>query len=150
MIEEQAQVVEIDGDDLILQAQTQSACGACSAKKACGTAVLAKVVGRKFSRFQVKNSVNAKIGDMVVVGIAEDVLLAGSALIYIVPVFGMIAFALVADFAFADDLKLRDLCIAASAMSGLALGSLLSKRYFQGQSGRQKYTPVVLRKKEKL
>ena len=55
MIEEQAQVVEIIGNQIILQGQTQSACGSCSASKGCGTSVLSKVVGRKFTRFQVEN-----------------------------------------------------------------------------------------------
>ncbi len=146
MIEEQARVIDIDGDQLLLQAQTQSACGACAAKKGCGTAVLSKVIGRKFTHFQAENSIDAKIGDTVIVGIAEDALLTGSAVIYIVPIFAMIALALMADFLFAFDLDQRDLYVAASAILGLALGSLFSKYYFQAQSSTQKYTPVVLRK----
>jgi len=146
MIEEQAQVVEIRGAQLVLQAQTQSACGSCAASKGCGTSVLSKVVGRKFTRFQAENSIDAEVGDMVVVGISEDALLKGSVVMYVIPILGMLVFALAADYFLAALVEYRDLAIAVSGIMGLAFGSLLSKWYFQRQAGSQRFTPVVLRK----
>jgi sigma-E factor negative regulatory protein RseC len=146
VIEEQAQVVDVQGEHLILQAQTQSACGSCSAKKGCGTSVLAKVVGKKFSRFQAMNNVDAKVGDTVVVGIAEDALLSGSAVMYFIPVLGMIVFALMADYLLILDYDQRDLYVALISILGLAAGSLFSKWYFLRHRSSRKYTPVVLRK----
>lgn len=146
MIEEEAQVIDVDGDKLILQAQTQSACGSCSANKGCGTSLLAKVIGRKFTRFRAQNNVNAVVGDTVIVGIPEDALLKGSLVMYAVPVMGMLLFALLADFALAVSVESRDLMIAVSAIMGLAFGSLISKSYFQRPSNIQLFSPVVLRK----
>ncbi len=146
MIEEEAQVIEVDGNKLILQAQTQSACGSCSANKGCGTSLLAKVIGRKFTRFQAQNNVNAVVGDTVIVGIPEDALLKGSLVMYAVPVMGMLLFALLADYALAASVESRDLMIAVSAIMGLAFGSLISKSYFQRPSNIQLFSPVVLRK----
>jgi len=146
MIEEQAQVVEIKGTLLVLQAQTQSACGSCAASKGCGTSVLAKVVGRKFTRFQAENNIDAEVGDMVVVGISEDALLKGSVMMYVIPILGMLAFALVADYFLEALIDYRDLAIAASGIMGLVLGSLMSKWYFQRQASAKRFTPVVLRK----
>ncbi len=146
MIEEQAQVVEIIGSQLVLQAQTQSACGSCSASKGCGTSVLSKVIGRKFTRFQVANNIDAEVGDTVVVGISEDALLTGSLVMYIIPILGMLVFALLANTSLDVHVQYRDLSIAASGIMGLVLGSLLSRWYFQRQSSRQRFTPVVLRK----
>ena len=146
MIEEQAQVVEIRGAQLILQAQTQSACGSCSARKGCGTSVLAKVVGRKFTRFQAENNIDAEVGDTVVVGISEDALLKGSLVMYVIPILGMLLFALAGDHFLAAVMDYRDLAIAASGIMGLVFGSLMSKWYFQRQSSAQSFTPVVLRK----
>ena len=146
MIEEQAQVVEIIGDQLVLQAQTQSACGSCSASKGCGTSVLSKVVGRKFTRFQASNNVDAVVGDTVVVGIPEDALLRGSLVMYVVPILFMLLFALAADSFLATPVDHRDLAIAASGIMGLIFGSLISRWYFQRQGSRQRFTPVVLRK----
>ncbi len=146
MIEEQAQVVEINGDQLILQAQRQSACGSCAANKGCGTSLLSKVVGRKFTRFQADNSINAKIGDTVVVGIPEDALLKGSLVMYIIPILGMLVFALLADYFLTAAMQNRDLIIAVTAIMGLVSGSLLSKWYFASHTSTHLFAPVVLRK----
>ena len=146
MIEEQAEVVEIEGSRLILQAQTQSACGSCSASKGCGTSLLSKVIGRKFTRFEAENNVNAVVGDTVIVGIPEDALLKGSLVMYSIPLAGMIIFALLADYFLLASTGSRDLMVAASAIMGLILGSLMSKAYFQRQSSIHLFSPVILRK----
>jgi sigma-E factor negative regulatory protein RseC len=146
MIEEQAQVVDISGDLLVLQAQTKSSCGSCAAKKGCGTSVLSKVVGRKFTRFQAENSVEAKVGDTVIVGISEQALLRGSLMMYIIPIMGMLVFALVSDHLLDLPVKNRDLLIAAAGIAGLVSGSLLSRWYFQRRENVHRFRPVVLRK----
>ncbi len=146
MIEEQAEVVEIIGSQLVLQAQTQSACGSCSASKGCGTSVLSKVVGRKFTRFQAENNIDAEVGDTVVVGISEDALLKGSVVMYVIPILGMLVFASAADYFLGVLAENRDLAIAVSGIMGLVFGSLMSKWYFQRQARAQRFTPVVLRK----
>ena len=167
MIEEQAQVIEIKGNLLFLRAQTQSACGSCSVSKGCGTSLLAKVVGRKFTHFQAENNINAKVGDTVVVGIAEDALLKGSLMMYILPVLCMLVFALLADYLLTAPpswllapqgdhsspsmeitaaIQYRDLMIAACSIMGLVFGSLMSKWYFDRQSSVKRFAPVVLRK----
>ena len=146
MIEEHAQVIEIKGDSVLLQAQTQSACGSCAANKGCGTSVLAKVVGRKFTRFQAENNIDVKVGDTVVVGIAEDALLKGSLVMYIIPVVGMFLFALLADQFYTATFYERDLMVAAAAIAGLIAGSLCSRWYFKRPASRQLFSPVILRK----
>ena len=146
MIEEQAQVVEIKGNTLFLQAQTQSACGSCAANKGCGTSLLSKVVGRKFSYFQADNSINAIVGDTVVVGISEDALLKGSLVMYIIPIMAMLIFAVLADYSMLADMLHRDLMIAMTAIMGLVFGSLLSRWYFTRESSAHLFAPVVLRK----
>lgn len=146
MIEEQAQVVETRGDRLVLQAQTKSACGNCAASKGCGTSVLSKVIGRKFTRFHADNSIDAKVGDTVVVGISEDALIKGSLMMYIVPIIGMLVCALAAEYYLDALAEYRDLSIAVSGIFGLVAGAYLAKWYFQRQSSLQRFTPVVLRK----
>ena len=146
MIEEQAQVIDIKGHMLILQAQTQSACGSCAASKGCGTSLLSKVVGRKFTRIQADNSINANIGDTVVVGIAEDAMLKGSMILYLFPVLGMFVIALLADYLVSPALQYRDLVIAATAFGGLLGGASVARSYFTSYSSAKSFTPVVLRK----
>ncbi len=146
MIEEQAQVVEMNGDQLVLQAQTKSSCGSCAASKGCGTSVLAKVVGRKFTRFHADNSVDAEVGDTVIVGISEQALLRGSLVMYMVPIMGMLVFALVSEQLVDMLAENRDLLIAGSGIAGLVTGALLSRWYFQRRVNVHRFRPVVLRK----
>jgi sigma-E factor negative regulatory protein RseC len=146
MIEEQAQVVAIKGNKLVLQAQTQSACGNCSARQGCGTSLLSKVIGRKFTRFQVENNVDAAVGDTVIVGIAEDALLKGSLVMYVVPLLGMLGFALLSDFLLVESGQPRDLLTAISAIMGLVSGSVISRWYFQRRASVLLFSPVILRK----
>lgn len=146
MIEERAQVIEINGDTLILQAKRQSACGSCAANKGCGTSVLSKVVGQKFTRFQASNNINAKVGDSVIVAIPEDALVKGSLVMYLVPVLGMLVAGLLADFYLEASLPFRDFIVAVTSMSGLACGALFARKYFISSASTNLYTPVVLRK----
>jgi len=146
MIEERAQVIAIKGNQLVLQAQTQSACGSCSASQGCGTSLLSKVIGRKFTQFQAENIVNAVVGDTVIVGIAEDALLKGSLVMYVIPVFGMLVFALLAEYLLVESTQSRDLMIALSALIGLVFGSFISRWYFQRRSSIKLFSPVILRK----
>lgn len=146
MIEEQVQVIEVIDNQIVLQGETQSACGSCSANKGCGTSVLSKVVGRKFTHFQVENNINAEVGDTVIVGISEDALLKGSLVMYVIPILGMLVFALLAEHYLQPTMDSRDLAIAVSGIFGLAGGALVSRWYFQLQSNTQRFKPVVLRK----
>jgi len=149
MIEEQVRVVAIEGELLLLEAQSQSACGGCAAKKGCGTAVLSKVVGQKFSRFQAKNTIGANVGDLIVVGLTERALLNGSFVIYMLPIIGMILFALFADVMFVDDVDdwlSKDVSVALFSLLGFSIGAGFARYHFLSSHSKESYQPVVLRK----
>lgn len=146
MIEEYARVIAVENDQLLLEAETRAACNACAARQGCGTSVLSKWVGRKFTRFQAPNTVNARVGDEVVVGLAEEAMLTGSLLVYLLPLLAMIAFALLADSLIATDVAWRDLLVVVAAVAGFALMLLVSRLLLSTSSNRSRLTPVVIRK----
>jgi sigma-E factor negative regulatory protein RseC len=146
MIEETARVIAIEDGQLLLEAQTTTACSACEAKQGCGTSVLSKWVGRKFTRFQVPNTVNARVGDEVVVGLAEEAMLKGSVLVYLLPLLGMIGFALLAEVLISAEAGSRDLLVLVAAIVGFALTLAIARRLLASGSNRRRLTPVVLRK----
>lgn len=146
MIEERARVIAIEDDNLLLEAETRAACNACAAKQGCGTSVLSRWVGRKFTRFQAPNTVNAQVGDEVVVGLAEEAMLKGSVLVYLLPLLAMIGFALLADSLISTDAASRDLLVVVSAVAGFALMLFISRWFLSTNSNRSRLTPVVLRK----
>jgi sigma-E factor negative regulatory protein RseC len=152
MIEESARVVGIEGTQLVLEAEIKTSCQSCTAKKGCGTALLSEHVGRKMTRFHAENSLNARIGDEVIVGLSEQAMLNGSLLVYLFPLVCMILAALLAD-ALLDPAWLSaqglsaDLLTALAAMAGLVLAMLAVRNKFAGRHSQQLLTPVVLRKK---
>ena len=146
MIEERARVIAVENGQLLLEAQTTASCSACAVKQGCGTSVVSKWIGRKFTRFQAPNTVNARVGDEVVVGLAEEAMLKGSVLVYLLPLLAMIGFALLADSLIAADTASRDLLVLISAVVGFSLMLVISRLLLSTGSNSSKLTPVVLRK----
>lgn len=146
MIEERARVIAVENGQLLLEAQTKASCSACAVKQGCGTSVVSKWIGRKFTRFQAPNTVNARVGDEVVVGLAEEAMLKGSVLVYLLPLLAMIGFALLADSLIAADTASRDLLVLISAVVGFSLMLVISRLLLSTGSNSRKLTPVVLRK----
>jgi sigma-E factor negative regulatory protein RseC len=152
MIEESARVVAIEGSQLVLEAEIRTSCQSCAASKGCGTSVLAEHVGRKMTRFHAENSLNARVGDEVVVGLSEQAMLNGSLLVYLFPLASMILAALLADVLL-DPAWLAgyglsaDLLTALAALAGLALAVMGVRSKLAGNDSQQQLTPVLLRKK---
>ena len=144
MVEESVEVIAVEGNDLILQAQRKSSCQSCSVQKGCGTSVLSQWLGKKLSHFQVENTVNAKIGDTLVVGIPESSLLKGSLVIYFMPLFTLFLGALLADWILLE-IAYRDLWVGVSGLFGLYMGIRYSKIVLERQLGAN-LRPVILRK----
>ncbi|MGB5520442.1 MAG: SoxR reducing system RseC family protein [Gammaproteobacteria bacterium] len=146
MIEERALVIAVENDQVLLEAQTRAVCNTCAARQGCGTSVLSKWVGRRFTRFHALNSINASVGDEVVVGLAEDAMLKGSVLVYLLPLLAMIVFALLADSLMSAEAVSRDLLVLMVAIAGFVLMLALSRWMLASSRSKRSLTPVILRK----
>ncbi len=100
MIEEQAKVVAVDADCAEILIHKQPACGSCSASRGCGTSLLASWLPRRRLTFRVKNRVNARPGDTVVLGLDETALQKGSLMLYALPLVGLITGAITGEHGF--------------------------------------------------
>ena len=147
MIEEFAQVVAFEGDDIWVETQRKSACGQCSANKGCGTAVLSKVLGNKRSRVRVLNpkATEVSIGDEIVVGIEEQALVRGSLAIYMVPLLALFLFGLLGGvFAEQFNMVKTDTLVIVFSLLGLVLGFMWVKRFSGVISNDPRYQPILL------
>ena len=145
MIEESVEVVAVEGNTLVLQAQRKSSCQSCSVQKGCGTSVLSQWLGKKSAQFRVENTANAQLGDSLVVGIAESSLLKGSLMVYLLPLVTLITAAALMDWWLDPAHYARDLWIMGSGLFGLISGVYLARTYLSSQSGENLH-PVILRK----
>ncbi|VAW93532.1 hypothetical protein MNBD_GAMMA22-764 [hydrothermal vent metagenome] len=98
MIEEKAKVISTCGDSIVIETQKKTSCGSCRVNKTCGTGIISKYLTPKTVSYNIKNTINAKVGDKIIVGINERVFLFGSFLVYILPLLFILIFALVADY----------------------------------------------------
>lgn len=145
MIEEYAVIVDVDGDVASLEIERRTACGLCGQKRGCGNATWGKLLGHDSHTFSASNAINANVGDSVVVGIEENAVLSSAFFMYVVPLFGLLLGAVLADVFLNNEFY-----VMLGAATGLVLTFLWVKHYLNGRDGRSKnrgdqYRAVILR-----
>lgn len=93
MIENAARVVRVEGDLAWVRTESPSACGACGGK-GCGSSTFARMLHPREPEYAVLNPISAEAGEAVVVGIEESALLNAAIAGYLVPLFLLLAGAL--------------------------------------------------------
>lgn len=147
MIEETGEIVACEGDYALVETQRKSACGSCSVNKGCGTGALSKMYGGKFSRVKALNPISAGVGEMVVLGLAEEALVRGSLMMYGLPLVGLI-FGAMLGVGLSESLAMEsaDGLTALLGIAGLGLGFYIVRLFNQRVARDERYQPVVLRR----
>lgn len=143
MLEETGVVVAIDNDQAWVQTIRKSACSSCEAKSGCGQGVLARMSDGKANQVLVNNSLDLAVGDEVLIGIPEDLLIKASLMVYLLPLLAMI----VAASATEKWLAPGDGWVALAGGTGLAVGFLMVKWYSSFHNSNPKFCPKMIRKK---
>ncbi len=149
MIEEHAQVIALENNDVWVETQRRSACGQCAANKGCGTATLAKVLGNKRSRVRTLNpqATSVAIGDEVIIGINEQALVRGSLVVYTVPLLMLFVFGFLGQLLSTQLLMTnQDILPIVLGLSGLLLGFVWVRRFTRQIADDVRYQPVLLRR----
>jgi len=146
MIEETARVVAAEGEFVWVETQRQSTCGGCAARPGCGTATLAKVLGRRRTRVRALNRDAARVGDRVVVGIDEQALVRGSLAVYAVPLLGLLAGGVLGALVQTRLQLAGEALTLIAGVAGLIAGLLWVKGFTRRIRSHSRYQPVVLRR----
>ena len=142
MIEERALVVGIDAECALLEVVRRTPCGLCGQTRGCGVSVFGKLLGHRNNVFKALNSLNARVGDHVVVGLDEKALLASSLMVYGLPLALLLAGAIAGTLLASAG---GDAWPLAGAGLGLSLGLLWLKANATGRGPSARYRPVILR-----
>jgi sigma-E factor negative regulatory protein RseC len=142
MIEEYAIITARAGKQATLELERRTACGLCGQKRGCGNATWGKLLGHGNHQFNADNSIDANVGDSVIVGIDENAVLNTAFFLYVVPLIAMLAGASIAEYFFDNEFY-----VMLGAATGLALGFLWVKGYLigSGKAYSKKYQAVILR-----
>ena len=147
MIQEQGFITRIDGNYAWVRTERKSTCGQCAAQKGCGTNVFSKVLGNKLVEFKAINEAGADVGDQVILGLHESVLLKSALLMYLLPLATMFLFALLAQFSDAlTGKELSEIWISLIALAGLVCGFIYVRQFATHHQSDTRYQPVVLRR----
>jgi len=128
MIEQQATVIEVDDDQIWLHAERQSTCSQCQIKQGCGTGLLAKHVGKRFSKIAVNKTAETTVGQVVTLAIPEQILLQGAALMYLFPLVLLLLFSIIA-----RSLELGEVMETIMGLGGLMVGFIWVKHSFKNK-----------------
>lgn len=98
MIEEQGRVVAVESGAVWVETLRKSTCSSCSVKAGCGQGLLDQL-GASGRRGLVRalSDLHLNVGDAVVIGVREDLLVRGSLLVYLLPLFGLFVAAVLAE-----------------------------------------------------
>lgn len=141
MIEEQGRVIAVEPGAVWVETLRKSTCSACSAKAACGQGLLNQLgAGARRGYVRALSGFSLQVGDAVVIGVREDLLVRGSVLVYLLPLLGLFVAAGVAQW-----LALGEPVVILAAFAGLLAAWYGVRRYSLRTSDDPAAQPVVLR-----
>lgn len=129
MMEEVARVVACDNQGwLTVEVELKSTCKSCSSSESCGTSAVALAFSAKTQQFSIQSERACEVGELLKLGLPESVILKAAALVYLTPLFGLFAGALLGQF-FASLLVINsDLCAIGFAALGALAAWFFGKR----------------------
>ncbi|VXC52422.1 Positive regulator of sigma E, RseC/MucC [Pseudomonas sp. 8Z] len=141
MIEEQGRVVAVEPGVVWVETLRKSTCSACSANAACGQGLMERLgVGRQRGYVRALSTLHLRVGDVVVIGVGEQLLVRSSLLVYLFPLLALLACSVAADAA-----GLAEPLAILSGLVGLLTSWLLVRRHALRVADDPLLQPVVLR-----
>jgi len=139
MIQERAIILALEtppsSSDTVatLEIERKVACGLCGQTRGCGNSIWSKLFSPQSTIFKAHNSINAQVGQSVIIGIDERSLLTSALLLYVLPLVTML---------FASILSMQITQSDIGAMLGAALGLLVGFAWLKGYTLSGRYIGV--------
>ena len=141
MIEEQGRVVALEPGAVWVETLRKSTCSSCSANAACGQGLMDRLgVGRQRGYVRALSQMQLAVGDTVIIGVREDLLVRSSLLVYLLPLLGLFAAALLA-----NGLGLSEPLVILCGLLGLSVTWLMVRWRAARVAENTFLQPVVLR-----
>jgi sigma-E factor negative regulatory protein RseC len=126
MIEEEAVVIKASKERVTLEVVRTKPFGLCGQVRGCGNSIWGKIFSHQSGHIETRNDLNAKLGDIVILGIDESLMLKSSLMLYGVPLLSMFL-----GMVFANSFvkEMMELYTLIGAVTGLILGIVMIKRF---------------------
>jgi len=146
MLTESARVVAVETDSVWVETIRKTTCGTCAAQKGCGHGLMNQYGSGKRSYIRVlpgESGVSScRVDDEVLISIPEEVILQGSVIAYLMPLFCML---LGAVLAVQIQQEAQDMLAAVGAIVGLAVGFGALRWHSLAHRDDSRYQPVLLK-----
>lgn len=141
MIEEPGRVVAVESGAVWVETQRKSTCSGCSARNGCGQGLMDKLgVRERRGLIRALSDQHLQLGDSVVIGIREDVLLRGAVLVYLFPLIVLLASSLLASL-----LSASEPFVILAGLGGFLISWLVVRARSRRAAGDCALQPVVVR-----
>lgn len=143
MIEELALVLDASGADTVrVRTQRHTACESCQMKSGCGQQAMVKLTSGKGSlEWSIRNTLEARAGDVVVLQIPETGILGASFLLYLVPLLCMVLAAAAVSLAGVTS----EGPLTLFALAGLGAGIWFARKQALARGDAPEYQPRMAR-----
>ena len=135
---ERALVLEVNGDQALIQTQRRSACQSCQLENSCGQGLVSKMSSERSMELWLDNKLGAQAGQTVTISIPDEGLLQASVLMFVIPLLLMVLFA-----GFAMQLVGGDLSAIVGGAIGLLSGFLLARHKSASMHNDVRFRPVI-------
>lgn len=140
MIEETGLVLSVEQGFAEVETIRTSSCSSCRARHGCGHHTIAQVSSSNRMRMKAIDPLSVEVGQTVVVGIPEDTLLQASFWMYLVPLLGLVAGAVIPSLWGGGS----GIAVLFS-LTGFVAGLLLARNKSKKESHNMDYYPKILR-----
>lgn len=141
MIEESGRVVALEDGAVWVQTLRQSTCASCSANAGCGQGLLDKLaISSQRGHVRALTDLHLAIGDEVVIGVREELLLGSAVQVYLLPLLALLGGGLLA-----QSLGLSEPLTIALGLGGLVAAGLLVRWRSLRVADDPDLQPVVVR-----
>ncbi len=141
MIEETGRVVALAPGAVWVETERSSTCSGCSVRSGCGQGLVDRLgIRERRGLILALCDLRLSVGDTVVVGIRESVLLHGAVLVYLFPLIMLFIFAVIA-----SQLSAPEPYVMLAGLGGFLVAWLLVRKRSQQTSVDPALQPVVLR-----
>lgn len=142
MLTENGKIVAVEDRHLWVETVPSSTCGSCEARQGCGQGLLQRwMASNAYLKVALdgRSSGSFAIGDNVTVGIAEDLLLKSSLLMYCLPLIGLMVGGGIGHF-----IGYSDPAAMIGSLGGLLAGGLLVQMLGRLMQDRRRLQPVLV------
>lgn len=148
MIEEQATVIALIDEKITVETVVKSSCSACQQIDDCGSGQIAKAFNQKTVTFDIDAhncSSKLSLGDRVVIGLPEKLLLSAAWQVYMLPLIGLFVGGGIGQWMMYNTILTHELYALALGLVFSFMGFQLAKRLQSKANNQNKWQPKLLK-----